>query len=326
MILKMVVSFIGGLGMQIKNVELWRSGQTTDGREISVKEVKQAYENSKLLLTNGYKIPIKLGHGDTGQDAKGWIVNLRYANGSLFGDFTNLDNETYNKIIEGKLPERSAEIWSNVFWNNKKYKTVLKAVALLGIDTPSIFLNPIEAYENDELYTAYNLNAINNIGGQIMPENTNLIQENIELKNKLKELENKKFETFQKENAELSGLVEKYQKEVAERDTKLAEYKKLEEERKEQEKVKYFEKLGEDVETKLIKTGKLAPVDKAMVLQAFEAIGYNPDLHGQIMEIYQKFRGTDLTTESVDAPESQGNVEKYNKYDVMLGNVPEGEK
>ena len=307
--------------MDILNVEIWRAGETTDGRKITKKEVQEAYQNTYLLMLEGYDIPIKLGHADAGQTSKGWIKNLKLKGGSLYGDFMNLDNETYNNIIDKKLPHRSAEIWNKTFWNGKEYKNVLKAVALLGIDTPSLFLKPIEAYENNELYTAYNLSAITNTGGKEMPENNDkLIQENFELKNKLKELENKKFETFQAENAQLNATVEKYQKELLERESKLAEYQKQLETFEKEKQAEYFSKLDKDINKEIIKQGKLAPAHKDLLVDLFKSFGYDPEKHGKILEVFKKVKGTNLTDENVEdlgTPE----VQNFSKFDEQLGNI-----
>jgi len=311
--------------MNLINVEIWRAGVATDGRKITPKDVQEVFENSYLLQSEGYNIPVKVGHGDTTQEAKGWVKNLKLRGNSIYGDFMGIDTEIFKKIHHNQLPHRSAEIWNFINWNGKKYKNVLGAVALLGIDTPALYLNPVETFENNRIKNSFLINEIKDIGDTIMgvEYDEKILKENFELKKQLEQIKNQKVDTFQKENSELRSLLEKYQKEDEQKKLEFAKLKEQVENYEKQKKDEYFAKLDEEIENDIIKTGKIAPADKELVVSLFSAFGYDPEKHGLIKEVFKKVKGIDLTNENFEVTKPVKS--EYNKYDEMLGNIPESE-
>lgn len=202
--------------MDIQNIEIWKVGQTTDGRSISKKDIQDAYTATSKLLQEGYTIPVKLGHDDSGQIAHGWVSNLRVEGDSLYCDLNNLDDMTFKAIQEKRLPNRSIELFINMKWQDKTYGKVIKAVALLGTDTPALFLQPAMAYKyNDELYEVYSLEAIsnNNINAKDykkMDQIEILKTENEALRKELFEVKNTEIEKYQSELTQSKSDIEKY--------------------------------------------------------------------------------------------------------------------
>jgi hypothetical protein len=88
---------------------------------------------------------IKLGH-DKGQallqkdgyPSAGWITGLRRISGKLVADLKEVPEKIY-KLIQSKAYGRiSSEIYWNFKEDGKTYRRVLKAIALLGGDTPAV--------------------------------------------------------------------------------------------------------------------------------------------------------------------------------------------
>ncbi len=92
--------------------------------------------------------PLKLGHNDKQVDAKeferddgkpalGWVENLRRVGKKLVADFVQVPQQVADWVKEGRYKKKSAEIYWGFKDGGKTYSRVLKAVALLGADTPA---------------------------------------------------------------------------------------------------------------------------------------------------------------------------------------------
>ena len=116
--------------MEIKHVEIFRSGKTSDGRLINTDFIKYIYKNTKILIDkHEFKIPIKLGHFDLDENAKGYITDI-YLNKketnteisySIYADFKNIPKKISEKITDGLLPGRSIEIASKYYTKRRSF-------------------------------------------------------------------------------------------------------------------------------------------------------------------------------------------------------------
>lgn len=99
------------------------------------------------FLKVGFQVPIKLGHAEeAGAPAWGWVRNLRRVGTKLVADFADLPEKLYEFIKEHRYDHISAEIYWNLKRAGKKFRRVLKAVALLGAETPAVSdLKPLRA-------------------------------------------------------------------------------------------------------------------------------------------------------------------------------------
>lgn len=88
---------------------------------------------------------LKLGHGDEQSllrsdelPAAGWISNLRREGKKLLADFVRVPQKIYDLITSGGYRRVSSEIYWNFTLDGEKYPKMLKAVALLGGETPAV--------------------------------------------------------------------------------------------------------------------------------------------------------------------------------------------
>jgi hypothetical protein len=87
----------------------------------------------------GFQVPLKQGHSDlVGERAWGWVTNLRRRGDVLVADFTDIPAELYAVIEQHGFDHVSAEIYWSFERNGTTFPRVLKAVALLGAETPGV--------------------------------------------------------------------------------------------------------------------------------------------------------------------------------------------
>ena len=94
----------------------------------------------------GWKPPLKLGHQEqSGDRAFGWIQRIYRSGSKLLADIGDISDELF-KLIRMKAYNA---VSSEIFWNFKRagieYPRVLKAVALLGAETPAVDLAPVSS-------------------------------------------------------------------------------------------------------------------------------------------------------------------------------------
>lgn len=120
---------------EIKGVEIFRTGKWNgdDYDEADLQDMVEAFPKA------GFNVPVKLGHEEvSGAPAYGWVKNLRRVGKKLLCDFMDIPAKLAAAITEHAYDHVSAEI----FWNLKRgkdtFRRVLKAVALLGAETPGV--------------------------------------------------------------------------------------------------------------------------------------------------------------------------------------------
>lgn len=124
----------------IKNVELFATGKW-NGDEYNVSDLD---EMVTAFNDVGFKPPIKPGHTDApGTPAYGWVANLKRVGDKLVGDLIDLPKKVYEAIKDRLYDTVSAEIYWDLERNNRTFKRVLKAVALLGAEIPAVDLKPL---------------------------------------------------------------------------------------------------------------------------------------------------------------------------------------
>ncbi|HUV84407.1 MAG TPA: hypothetical protein VMV86_01795 [Methanosarcinales archaeon] len=127
----------------MKDVEIFSVG-TWNGDSYTEKDLDDMV-NSFEEIGKDIKPYVKLGHNKKqkmlqvdGMPAAGWIVNLKRKGEKLLADFSGIPKKI-KELIEKKAYGRfSSEIYWNLNLNNKKHRRVLRAVALLGADTPAV--------------------------------------------------------------------------------------------------------------------------------------------------------------------------------------------
>lgn len=120
---------------EIRDVEVFAAGEWNDEKYTN-KDLDSMVEAFDKV---GYQVPLKLGHRDeAGERAYGWVRNLRREGAKLLADFADLSKEVYDWIQEHRYDHVSAEIFHNLKRGKDKFRRALKAVALLGAETPGV--------------------------------------------------------------------------------------------------------------------------------------------------------------------------------------------
>lgn len=123
---------------KIMNQDIFIAGITSDGREISQEDIEMIVSNTLTALNYGMQIPIKLGHMDLSEIAKGYAVNIAIRDNKIVADFVDIPGDIANFIKEGRLPGKSIELAPFVLPNGEVLERVITAVALLGTSQPAI--------------------------------------------------------------------------------------------------------------------------------------------------------------------------------------------
>lgn len=127
----------------INGVEIFASG-TWNGDTYTDKDLDELvsnFEKTREIL----KPYLKLGHDDgqaitqeDGFPALGWIENLKRVGSKLVADFKRIPDKIYELIKAGGYRRVSSEIYMDIELDGKRYGKALKAVAMLGGDTPAV--------------------------------------------------------------------------------------------------------------------------------------------------------------------------------------------
>lgn len=125
-------------GVEIFAVGKWNGDEYTEkDLDEMVRAFNETSQTVRPYLKLGHDNAQKLAQKD-GFPAVGWATNLRRVGEKLVADFKNVPGKIYDLIVSGAYRKVSSEIWWNVELIGKKYARALKAVALLGADTPAV--------------------------------------------------------------------------------------------------------------------------------------------------------------------------------------------
>ncbi|MGE3651558.1 MAG: hypothetical protein AB7G10_24725 [Reyranellaceae bacterium] len=92
----------------------------------------------------GFRPPLKRGHDRAeGQPALGWVSRIWRVGTSLFADIVDITPEVYAAIRRREYDNVSIEAFFNMRRNGRVFPMVLKALGLLGGQTPAVDLMPL---------------------------------------------------------------------------------------------------------------------------------------------------------------------------------------
>lgn len=128
-------------GEQIFKVGKWQADEKSkEWTAEDLQEIAKCYSEALDWFTP----PLKDSHSDEvhsnkhGEKNIGEVKNVRFEDPYLLADF-EIDGKFHRDVIEpNRMPHKSAEIFTNIEKGGKKFKYLLKAVALLGISTPAV--------------------------------------------------------------------------------------------------------------------------------------------------------------------------------------------
>jgi hypothetical protein len=124
----------------VANIDLFRVG-THNGEEYSLDDLKCMVE---AFASAGYQVPVKVGHAEEeGMPAMGWLTKVYLVGDTLVGDM-ELQPEIYEQVKNRLFDHVSVEIYFNALRDGVTFPKALKAVALLGAETPGcVGLKPL---------------------------------------------------------------------------------------------------------------------------------------------------------------------------------------
>lgn len=263
----------------IKGVEIFSAG-TWNGDAYTnedLNEMVHAFTETKM----GVQPYVKIGHDKNqdlikdekdfpqrdGKPAAGWIDRL-YVNGDkLLADFSEVPKKIYELIEKKAYKKVSSEIFWNVKINNKFYKKMLGAVALLGANTPGVMnLNDI-----------LSMYAIEIGDGELK-----LYDKDLNLETNIKGDKNMELEQVKKEYTEkLNAQAELLKAVKEEADTQKAQSETL---KSELETLKEFKVQAEARQIELEKEAKAAKNEK-FISEIQAELKVSPSMKPYIMEL-----------------------------------------
>lgn len=129
---------------ELKDVEIFAVGEW-NGKKYTENDLLDIVNNFNVLR-DVVKPYLKLGHDPDqkllqtdGYPAAGWVTNLKKKGPKIFADITGIPKKICDLIGAGGYKRVSCELYINFRDHAKNvYSKVLRAVALLGADTPAV--------------------------------------------------------------------------------------------------------------------------------------------------------------------------------------------
>lgn len=249
----------------LKGVEIFQVGKW-NGENYSMEDLQEMVNNFSVLKTK-LQPYVKLGHNEEqnllakdGLPAAGWIDRVYIEGKKLVADIVDMPSKIY-ELVKNKAYKR---ISSEIYWNLKDesgniYKRVLKAISLLGGDTPAIgSLADVQALytkrPQSDLFSEIKSIDFTNEGDVQMELNKEVDQS-------LKELTEAKFKLseLEKQYTEAKATIEKLTSEKTEIEKQYSELKT------EGRKKEIFSMVDE-----LIANKKLLPAQRESAIKMFE--------------------------------------------------------
>jgi lysyl-tRNA synthetase class II len=152
--------------VDIDGVEIFEEG-TWNGRKFTSNDldgIVDTFNNTKEKM----KPYLKLGHNEKqplldGMPAAGWITNVRRNGSKLLADLKAVPEKIKTLIDKKAYGRISSEFYKNLKLGDVTYPHTLRAVALLGADTPEVttlndFINLYENQNYEEIIYCENSN------------------------------------------------------------------------------------------------------------------------------------------------------------------------
>lgn len=127
---------MASVGRNALGVEIFRAGEW-NGDKYSIEDID---EMVNAFGAQGYAVPLKFGHQEVpGGQAYGWVSNVYRVGDVMKADFKDIPEYVFDWVfLQHAYDAVSIEIYFNLKRNGKVFKRALKAVALLGSETPAV--------------------------------------------------------------------------------------------------------------------------------------------------------------------------------------------
>jgi hypothetical protein len=278
--------------MTTKRIDNWEifaagewagSGGPSKWSESDLDQMVEAFEavgkETKPYLKLGHSNDQKLLQED-GYPSAGWITSLRRVKDKLVATVEGIPSKIYDLISSRAYGRVSSEIYRNAEVGGKKYPTMLKAVALLGADTPAVgtLKDFIDLYASSMPAQEFGVNCETVIlyakeeKKMDEPKNMVTLEEFTVLGVELAKV--------REENAKLKGDVEKFSAEVKNLETIKAELATFKAEQESKE-LAAFEKEVDFTIDGYLKDGNITPAEADF----YKAMGKK---HREDFELYKK--------------------------------------
>lgn len=273
----------------IRGVEIFAAGRWNgdDYTEQDMDAIVQSFEETKAKL----RPYLKLGHGKKQTliekdelPSAGFIDRVYRVGKKLVADFSNIPDKIYELIKRRAYDRVSSEIFVNMKIGDKTYPYALKAVALLGGETPAVQdLNSIlNLYQND--YESISFSSVQ--GCEVTTSDLNTKTESQE------DAMSANIEEVVRQNTKLEAQVKSLESEIAELEkenkameqnfkatqSQAKEYKEkaesLEKNLKEFEHKAFEKEVDMEVE-KLFSDGKIVPAQKPFLSAILKGVKMN---------------------------------------------------
>ena len=201
--------------VDITGVEIFRVG-TWNGNTYSSGDLDDMVSAFGEI---GWKPPLKLGHSeDDSAPAYGWVEGLRRVGDWLVADLSAVPSSMAEQIKERRYDAVSSEVYHDLNLNGRKFRRVLRAVALLGAAPPGVDgLKPLSqslSLAKDAECGALNTYSITSKERATMAEDPKKVDDKVE-ETKVKKAKGegvdatdlKQFQALQAENARLAATV-----------------------------------------------------------------------------------------------------------------------
>lgn len=135
---------------EINSVEIFATGVWNGNKKITVTEkiLDQMVSSFELLSdqVDGYRPFLKLGHsemqkffgGESGAPSLGFISKIWREGGKILANFSNVPDTLVDLVKSGRYNAVSIEFLPKVSFGGTDYRSVLRAVALLGAELPAV--------------------------------------------------------------------------------------------------------------------------------------------------------------------------------------------
>lgn len=120
----------------VRAVDIFRVGNW-NGEDYDIDDLD---EMVAAFGNQGYAVPLKLGHDEiSGAQAYGWVERIYRDGEVLKADFKDLPQWVFEWVfVQHAYDQVSIEVYFNLRRDGKTFKRALKAVALLGAETPAV--------------------------------------------------------------------------------------------------------------------------------------------------------------------------------------------
>lgn len=204
---------------ELKGIEIFAAGHWNgeDYNEAHLETIARSFEKTKDYL----KPYLKIGHGEkqrllAGDElpAAGFIQRVYKSGNKLLADITKVPRVIYELIRRKAYSRVSSELFVNFRANNETHPLALKAVAILGGETPAVHTlsDILNWYTVDDTVIAYRKQDdirevdIDVAAFNLSTQEVTMTIEELQRKNAVLEAENK---SFKEENAALEADLKK---------------------------------------------------------------------------------------------------------------------